>query len=601
MKDLFIKIGLLCFFGILVYGCNDQFLNRIPLDQISEQTFWQSENDLKVYNNGLYTLAGDWRNTDILSGNFEGMYSGTMSSHSAIWRWDIMSDNMVESNSRTNYMRNVRAGIHTVRSGTDWGEAEERMSYGGWSLVRAINVGLANYDKASVTEEVRDKYAGEARLLRGWFYAQKVTHFGNVNWLDKELNIDSPELNSPRTPRDQVMDNVLADLEFAIEKLPNDWGDGGAPGRINKWVAIGIKSRICLFEGTWRKYHGLANANFWLQKSAEAAKLLIETGPYSLYKTGDPSHDYNSPFRVLSDLTGNPEIMYWKKYQMGVVINNAGNSNHEDSATKSIVDDYLCSDGLPISLSPLYKGDVNFEDLFMNRDPRLRQTVLHPADEHYYNFGNSASYTYPRVSGIIGGVTSMTGYAIIKYYNVITATNSWGSDETPAVIMRYAEILLNYAEATAELGTLTQADLDISINKLRDRVGMIHMNLNNIQVDPLYVNDGVSPLIVEIRRERRVELYAEGFRYDDLLRWKQGKKLEIPSYGMRWDAAARAKYDPAGTATVKTSIVSGVEYIDAYKGTNWGTPKFDESKHYFWPIELSVLSLAPEIGQNPNW
>lgn len=199
---------------------------------------------------------------------------------------------------------------------------------------------------------------------------------------------------------------------------------------------------------------------------------------------------------------------------------------------------------------------------------------------------------------LIGVNTVETGYHIIKVYEPIAAYATYNTSATPAITLRFAEALLNYAEAMAELGTITQADLDISINRLRDRVGMPHMDLNNIPVDPRYVNDGVSPLIVEIRRERRIELFMEGFRYDDLRRWKQGKKLEIPSMGVRYDAAAQARYPGANVAS---SMVDGVPYVDVYKGTDWEDPVFDENKHYLWPIPLSVISQNPNVQQNPGW
>ena len=166
--------------------------------------------------------------------------------------------------------------------------------------------------------------------------------------------------------------------------------------------------------------------------------------------------------------------------------------------------------------------------------------------------------------------------------------------------MRFAEALLNYAEAKATLGTLDQNDLDMSINLLRDRVGMPHLDMG-VAMDPRYAADGISAELVEIRRERRVELFMEGFRYDDLRRWKQGKKLEIKDYGMRWDAANQAAVDPDGIVTVGSGMVDGVEYLEIYKGTDYETPVFDESKHYLWPIPISALSQNPAIGQNPGW
>jgi hypothetical protein len=269
-----------------------------------------------------------------------------------------------------------------------------------------------------------------------------------------------------------------------------------------------------------------------------------------------------------------------------------------------MVEDYLCSDGLPISLSPLYKGDANYTDIFENRDPRLRQTVMHPADQKVYTYGNHSfeARTYPRIQGMSGGLKTYTGYHIIKVYNVGSAHASYNSSVTPGISLRYAEALLNYAEAKAELGggVISQADLDISINKLRDRDGMVHLT-STPQMDPRYSAEGISAALVEIRRERRVELFFEGFRYDDLRRWKQGKKLEQKDYGMRWDAANEALVDPDGKVSVKSGLVGSVLYIEPYKGTDFETPKFDESKHYYWPIALDVIAQNPKLEQNPGW
>ncbi len=151
-----------------------------------------------------------------------------------------------------------------------------------------------------------------------------------------------------------------------------------------------------------------------------------------------------------------------------------------------------------------------------------------------------------------------------------------------------------------ELETITQADLDMSINILRDRVAMPHMDINNIPVDPRYINDGVSPLIVEIRRERRVELCQEGHRYSDLMRWKQGQKLRKPSMGIQWNDAAIARY-PDATPHSSVDLESGKTYIDVYKNSDYANPVFDENRHYLWPIPLNVISQNTNIEQNPGW
>ena len=592
MKKILFKLGLSCFTLLAVGGCNDSLLEKFPLDQITNETFWNTENDLAVYNTTLYNLVRNDVAVPIMMGHTDGFNSH----FGSIWQQDELSDNLATREARHIFFQQIRAGKHNIPSNPDW------FGYQGWNFIRAINVGLANYDKAAIPQATKDKYAAEARLFRGWFYAEKAAKYGDVPYVERELSVDSEELYAARPPRKEAMQKVLADLNFAVEKLPANWGDGNAPGRLNRWAALLVKARVCLYEGTFNKYHGAGDSKMWLEEAAKAAKELMDKGPYRLYNTGKPDSDYNAYHRIL-DLTGNPEVISWRKYKTGVINNHVQSYfSYTGGATKSLVEDYLCTDGLPISLSPLYKGDEKFEDVFENRDPRLRQTVLHPADTQKYNYHLGDGRSYPRLLGVPGGgYQTTTGYHIIKHYNADDMIGkAFNTGESPAITLRFAEALLTYAEAMAELGTITQADLDISINKLRDRVKMPHMKIGSIPVDPRYTKDGVSPLIVEIRRERRIELFMEGHRYNDLKRWKQGKKLEIPTMGIRWSADAQARFK--GTA-MKTSIdpVSGKEYIDVYKGTDFAVPVFDESKHYLWPIPLNPLAQNPKIKQNPGW
>ena len=185
--------------------------------------------------------------------------------------------------------------------------------------------------------------------------------YGDYPWLDKELNIDSEELYAERTPRATVMENVLADLDYACENLPDDWEDGNAPGRLNRWCALLVKSRICLFEGTWRKYHqDGGDVNAWLQEAADAAKELIDNGPYQLYSKGDPNHDYNAIFQM-NDLSGVDEVMYWRRYQQGF------SSKFMADILLYVMCNKKCSRRLfmyrwtTITLSGLYKGDEIYE------------------------------------------------------------------------------------------------------------------------------------------------------------------------------------------------------------------------------------------------
>ena len=591
MKNYNMKIGWMFFALFLFFSCNNDFLEQYPLDTISNETVWKTENDLMVYNNRLYDM------TRIVGTNSPGAVS-MLRTHTewseTAWLWDLWSDNMSATFSNVAYYNEIRAGKHSITTNP------RKFGYNGWDFVRACNVGLDNYDNnTTLAEEIRNKYKAEARLFRGWFYSDKVSKFGDVQWVDHELNIDSEELYAARNPREEVMGHVLDDLNFACQYLPENWGLGNRHGRLDRWCALVVKSRVCLFEGTWRKYHGGTNPDLWLQEAANAAKELMEKGPFSLYKTGKPATDYNASFRMM-DLTGNPEVIFWRKYIEGQDPNNVYILYRSRvSATKSMVEDYLCTDGNPITLTSLYQGDAKIEDVFVNRDPRLRQTVLHPDDRDQYDYG--VGTIYPSFLGQQKPEhVSESGYHIVKTYIHNQAMATWRKGTQPAICLRLGEVLLNYAEAMAELGSITQPDLDMSINKLRDRVAMPHLVLGSIPVDPRYANDGVSPVITEIRRERRVELFMEGFRYDDLRRWKQGKKLETPDMGILWDGAAIARY-PKATVFSSTDPVSGKTYIDAYKNTDYANPVFDESKHYLWPIPLSVISQNPNIGQNPGW
>ncbi len=595
MKKYILKLIILIFATFFSFSCNNEFLERYPLDEISNDSFWNTENDLKVYNNTLYDMARNDDNVPILMGHFDGFNSHW----GGIWHVSGFSDDTAPRHSRHNNYQRVRAGKHSVPNDPFW------YGYKGWNFVRAINVGMDNYGKAEVLEEVRNQYIGEARLFRGWFYADKVSKFGNVQWVDTELNIDDEEiLYGERDDREFVMGKVLEDLNFAVTNIPDDWGDGKAPGRLNRWAALLVKSRVCLFEGTWRKYHGGTDPDLWLQEAASAAEELIDNGSYSLYNTGDPNFDYNAIHRM-TDLSGNQEVLYWRRYELGIFTNHVQSYHrgYNGGATKSLVEDYLCTDGLPISLSPLYQGDADYKGIFENRDPRLRQTVLHPDDQAIYRYGNIDfdKAIIPKIQGMTNpGQAVYTGYHIIKTFDVNASYATYNTSSTPAIILRFGEALLNFAEAKAELGTITQGDLDKSINLLRARVAMPNMPLNP-QMDPRYANDGVSSLIVEIRRERRLELFMEGFRYDDIRRWKQGKKLTEKDYGVRWDDASRTAIDPNGEVTVQSSAVDGVEYLDIYKGTDYETPEFDEGKHYLWPIPINEISQNPNLGQNPGW
>ncbi len=588
MKNILIVFLLILFVSS---SCNDDFLERYPLDSITTETFWNTESDLAVYNNSYYNLARNDNNVPIMMGHDEGFNSNFLS----LWYLDELSDNATSVHPRHNFYAQIRAGKHIATVNPD------NYGYRGWNFVRALNIGLANYSKAKVTDAIRNRYIGEARLFRGWFYADKVSKYGDVPYIEKELDTKSEELFAARMPRVQAMDKIFEDLAFAAKNLPDSWGDGGAPGRINRWCALLVQARVCLFEGTWRKYHGIAGGDKFLQTAASASKELIDKSPYRVFNTGNPTTDYNSYMRAIN-LSGNPEVMYWRKYTLGIITNHVQSYfEYHGGATRDFVEDYLCTDGLPITLSPLYKGDDKIEDSFENRDPRMRQTILHPSDAAVYKFHLNDGRAYPRLNGMAGGRISNTGYHVIKNYNADDMIGkAFNTAESPAITLRFAEALLIYAEVQAELGKITQGDLDLTINKLRDRVKMPHLKLDKVPVDPRYTVDGVSPILAEIRRERRIELFNEGFRYEDLRRWKQGAKLRKKALGLAMNASQKTRYAGSVVRLFKDPV-SGKEYLEPYAGSDFATPDFDEAKHYLWPIPLNSLAQNPAIKQNPGW
>ena len=570
-------------------ACNDGFLERYPLDQVSNLSYWNNASDLATYNNNLYYEAGHDNMYYFYMGHSDGLDPYSSALYSSVYL-DEMSDNLAPTVSQH------RESLIFYKLGKNTIPTEPKPGGWYWDFLRICNVFLENYQKADEPEVTKNAYAGEVRLFRAWFYHDKVKRFGDVPWIGNSLNIDSPELYGERDSRELVMDSVLADLNYAVQWMPEDWKNGESPGRLNKWAALALKSRICLYEGTWRKYHGLDGADTWLELALDAAKQVIDNGGYQL------NASYGDMFK-LTDQSSNHEVIAWRKYVSGI---NGHFLNFYigyviGGLSKDAIDDYLCADGRPIALSSEYQGDNVLRDVFVNRDPRLRQTVLHPDDWETIGFDRGDKGPYPRITGMTRA-KNVTGYDLAKYYNYNNAIAGYGYDETSAIVLRYAEVLLNYAEACAELGNISQADLDMSINKLRDRVDMPHLGLNPPS-DPKYSAFGLSSLIIEIRRERRVELMCEGFRYDDLMRWKWGRKLQERTLGMRWEAWNASDPDFTGAnPQTYTDPETGKTYIDVYKGSaSYDPPGFDENKNYLWPIPISAISQNPQLGQNPNW
>jgi hypothetical protein len=551
--------------SLLTWGCSDDFLDKVPTDSLNEGNFWHNENELKQYANNLYS-------------SFTG--HSTATSQSPLVSGDHQSDNMVPLDFNL-----VAAGRNIVpTSGGGWD----------WKLIRTCNYFLARYNQTPISQEIKDKYAGEIRFFKARDYFDKVTRFGDVPWLWKDLSTNSPELFAPRDSRMLVMDSLLATINTSILNLPTK--ATAEAGRINKDVALILKARICLFEGTFRKYHGLSGGEKFLQEAVSASNLLISGGNYQIHNTGKPNSDYAALFNSL-DLSSNKEVILYKAYETGLLGTatswNVQLNNFNTSASKALVESYLCLDGKPISQSPMYLGDDSIQAEMKNRDPRLAQTLVQPGT------GIQAGFGLPAIpgSGFSGVGIVATGYQITKY---------WVADQSEFVRIqngildaptyRYGEALLIHAEAHAELGTATQDVIDKTINVLRRRAGMPDMLISALIKDSKSEFPELPVLLDEIRRERRVELAIEALRFEDLLRWKAGKLLNKPVLGMKFVQKQYPK------AVIGSSIfVNDQGFILPYQKSLPAGRTFDETKNYFLPLPLDEIGLNNNLKQNPGW
>ena len=549
-------------------ACNDDFMDRYPTTDISDQNFWNSTRDMELYCNGLYTY---------IKGH------GTGHEKSPMLSGDNQSDNMAPQD-----YDKVAAGEHIVPESSNDNEWN-------WTFIRKCNYFLARYERAEINQEEKDASA-EVYFFKAWDYFEKVKRYGDVPWLTKDLTAESEELFASRNPRVEVVDSVLACIDWAIDKLPAK--QKAVAGRINRDIALILKTRICLHEGTFRKYHQIDNSEKFLKEAVETSQILMKEGNYRLYDTGNPESDYRTLFCSL-DLKDNPEMIYYKVYEEGLLGNRTSNlleggeSTLGFSVTKSLIDAYLCECGKPISLcKEHFLGHDSIQAEMLHRDPRLCQTICYPGEDLQRDTKK------PAIPGSNISTSNIpTGYQIIKYWVDDPAEYlRYQNGILDAPVFRYAEALLVYAEAKAELGECTQADLDLSVNLLRKRAGMPDMKIDQLVKDPMSDFPSLPVLIDEIRRERRVEFALENMRYDDLMRWKAGKLLEKTVRGMKF---VQSQYP--SVVIGKHIDVDSEGFILPYWNILPNGRTFNEAKHYYFPLPTEELVINKNLKQNPGW
>lgn len=574
---------------IALSGCSD-FLDREPLSQISPVNGFNSESELRLYVRSFYDKM--LPNADNEDNGFTSLYTET-------------SNNIV-----VNSLSPQIAGNRTVPvNGGGWD----------WTNLRNVNYFLQNYMRGNLDTTITYKYVAVAKFFRAYFYFNMVARFGDVPWYSKPIEAnDTASLNKRRDARTLVMDSVVNDIDFAIAHL----GTGKDVAEVTKWTALALKSRLCLFEGTFRKYHQefeLKDADRFLQMAADAAGEVIKGGAYNIYKSA-PDNAYRDLFSSLSVIP--EEIILARQYSANLQIFH--NVNYYTTAPsfgkpgleKSLVNSYLMKDGSRFTDRPGY-DKMEFFNEMQNRDPRLTQTIRGPG--------------YKRIDGNVVLAPSyagtVTGYQLTKFVTA-AANDALAKSPNPLPVFRYAEVLLNYAEAKAELGNITQADLDQSVKLLRDRVGMPAMDLaaanatpdNYLAAQYAQVSGANKGIILEIRRERRTELVMEGFAWNDLMRWKEGHLLAVQFKGAYFPGAGNYDLDGDGTPdlAIYTSTPPAIPNIQLLKlGTdvvlengasggniiiNGTIPKtFREDRDYLFPIPAQELLLNPALKQNPNW
>ncbi len=566
-------IYLFAAFLLLFTSCND-FLDKDPRDTFTNNPdFWSNSNDVQSYCNKFYN-------------NYVGYSYG---GGSGWFYFTSLSDDQANA-SFDNW-----SFITIPATSSYWS--------GGFTEIRRANYLIQELKNSTLSQSEKDGYIAISRLNRAWKYYQLVREYGDVQWIDYPItDINDDQVYGKRTDRDVVMDSVLSDLNYAIATLPSNVSD---KTKWSKEMAEAMKSDVCLYEGTYCKYRTQADngkapdldrAKKYLQESENASEAIMNTGKYSL--TPNYGEIYNS-----LDLSNNSEIIFYRNYEKDIVMHGlcdyTSSSSEQLGITKDAVNAFLFKDGKPLATTSLNKddkavknknGDYSIAGMLKNRDKRL--SVLIDSIICFKGHGWARLDENGNLPTAAQLMTSSTGYTIRKFDNTTLDSyyrNNVSTNYTDAPLYWYAVILLNEAEAKAELGTITQSDLDKTVNLLEARADVPSITLQP-ETDPAN-NMGVSNLIWEIRRCRRCELMTDNwYRYWDLVRWHQLDKLDSQKYP---DINRGANLSNVADNTM---TVDQDKYIIAAGKTRTFDPKY-----YLYPIPSNELNLNTEIHQNLGW
>lgn len=577
MKNI-IKINIALFAAFVLtaqYSCN-KIVDLEPINEISDASFWKSPDQFKLAANEFYTYQRSF--ADVFNDEPH-----------ADRRGDLMT---------------TREGANSFSSGTNtipntdanWDIAYRRIRATNYLLERAL---------AYATPADIKKYVAEAKFFRAYIYFDLLQQFGGVPIVKNLLDPSSPELQATRNARDEVADFVISDLEAAITDLPDETAIGSADkGRVSKQAAQAFLGRVTLYEGTWHKFRSnAARANTLLDKSIAASNAVITSGMFQLFAPaalGDSAQKYmfilenqqSNPANIVK--SANKEYILANRYDFAArqIRMNLTHSavNNVFWPTKKLADMYLSQDGLPIEKSPLFQGYGTTRSEYANRDNRMQYTLMIDGNYYWDNENPGSRVTWKGDAADIANSRGKHNGANNTGYN----NQKWGTERRlqdneegyDYPVIRYAEVLLNYAEAVFERnGNISDADLDKSLNLVRNRVNKTMPKLGNA-----FATANGLDMRTEIRRERSIELFFEGFRVDDLKRWKTAEtEMPMPIRGITW----------AGTewqtrwAAVGSKVVNGVYQVET--GRQWA------DKNYLLPIPTQQIQLNDKLAQNPGW
>lgn len=584
-----------CLVGLLLGTSSCFDLNRSPQDQLSSTNNpLSSAAEMQMYVNQFYETAFETQPYGVEGGIAFG---------------DNGSDNMVPKspNMRLSGRLKVADAVRLTE----------------YNQIRDVNFMILNADNNKTEGAEKNQYLGEAYFFRAKYYFDLVRKYGDVAWVESTLSM--AESNVERSPRTVIVDHILADLTKASELL-GAVSDNSSM-RVHKDVALAFKSRVALYEGTWQKYHkakgdpffttGIDDAKIisYLTIAKEAAEEVMRRGTWSIYSHGETP--YKDMF-VDIDLTDNKEVLLWKKYDPANGIGHSvtryiNEGGGESGISQSLVSDYLSRDGKVLSLSEQRALEKTYgKEIDPSiRDPRLSQTVCYPGvqiqPDKKFAFPPLHESSYHQ---------NTTGFSLLKYneYNTDyrpTLTGE-GKSQAPAIQFRYAEVLLNYAEALAELdGSRYAGEISKSLLPLRERVGMPAIDFDReYNSDPSYPFANLDKYVQAVRRERRVELACENFRFDDICRWAAADVLIVGQRprgvlfrgtNLEKENASEGYY--SGLLKIgKTIYVDDEGYIDYYQKQMPDGYAFNVKRDYLLPLQDRMISLTGgKWSQNPGW